>query len=65
MACQSLDDEVDAAIMLDNLQESSCHHGDNNQLAHADDAVAHSAEPSVNVERTVKHTNNTRQDDTQ
>ena len=49
MARHQTDDEVDTSLLADKCQQATRHHRDDDKLAHADDAAAHSAEPSVEV----------------
>ena len=61
MLHHALDDELNTALLLDELQHAACHHGDNNQFAHADHAVAHRPHPSEDIETACKDANAARQ----
>ena len=65
MAGHTTDDEIDAALLLDELEHTSCHHGDDDKFSHADDTVAHGSKPSVDIEATRHHSDDARQDNTQ
>ena len=47
--CELLDDVVDTTIFSDDLQHTTCHHGDDDELAHANHAVAYGREPTEEV----------------
>ena len=59
-----INDKVDTALLFNQLKHTACHHRYNNQLAHRHDTVAHGAKPSIDIERTCKHANDTTQHDT-
>ena len=40
-----VEDEVDATVVAYQFEQAACQQGDDNQLAHTDDAFAHGAEP--------------------
>ena len=63
MACQPFNDEVDASLLFDNLQQTTRHHGDDNEFAHAQYAVTHSLHPSEDVKRSVADAYESRQHD--
>src|SRR5574344_2296362 len=44
-----VDDIVDSSVFPDDFQHSACQHGDNHQLAHARDSIAHCREPAKQV----------------
>ena len=63
MPGHATDDEIDAALLFYELEHSSCHHGDDDKLAHADDTVAHRLHPSEDIERASKQTYDSCEDD--
>ena len=65
MVCQLRDDEVDAAVVLDDLEHTASQHGDDDEFAHADDAIAHGSEPSVEVVAARGYTDDARQHNAQ
>ena len=49
MGCNLVDDEIDSAVFADDFEHTTCHHGDDNEFAHADNAVAHGRKPAKEV----------------
>ena len=58
-----MDDEVDAALLLDKFEHTASHHRDNDQFAHREDTFTHGAKPSVDVEGTREQSDNACEDD--
>ena len=55
-ACGGLADDVFyAAVSLHYLKQAPCKHRDDYQLTHAEDAVSHRSEPSIDVKNPFRH----------
>ena len=65
VARESFNDIVDTSVVLDDFQQASSHHRNDNQFAHALDTIAHGAKPSEHIIRAIGYSDNARQDDAQ